>query len=1211
MLNNLTDAFLTAMNQQTRRPIQLLQFQFESPVGWKYLSDRDIVVGGRAYEGLVENWGSLSTVNSENAVSSTQQLSITIWNGGSDPFSDYFQQVDPVNTRVTVYQTFEGLSTADMALIGDFVIQDPIEYGEASRLLTLDLVSVNMRYFGQVGKLLNSDDYPSALESDLNKPINLIVGNAGEMRCLCSKKPPTATLKGSFLTKAHIHINFYDNLYDQGFPNAGYIQVDEEIMYYNGRNASQLYITHRNRFGTANTDHSDGALVFLIKDSANRWITTEYIIGAGPLSSVSNVKVGGYATDLVLNQDYSIHLGSKLDDPAKIIFNQQPTFRDYSRGARFKDENFDTVNYDANSVHWNTHSWGAYRAIGEANRSTGAILNKSFRKLAIKQTTPQIPDGEIVGLFVRVDHWATNAYSKDQAVLYVDGIKGGHEGGWGIGRLTRPNAQDILDLGGEVDLWHDHDHDTGGTDHGHVNKDVDFDYSNVTHDHGVSIFNNSTWPGTPTIAESVQNGTTTSKWVYADCTFNNIKSRGDIVKVRGTVTLKTGGTYNTVVVELANKEVGAVFETVVTGQTVNFEFSTPIVWGTNTKSSVKCRVKSWAKRLGAAGAAKVTISNMILDVTAIEGATDGKVNPLAKSTPVAGNVTTVKANSTPVSIKNINDVKPPKDAYGTPYNQYNPETVDINIKKNSSRSVAQRFNLTPYIDSIDWSWLNQKLVRIDYQGSAETVDVIITHMTFEIEYRQAKLTQTDLVTCSAVGSINSRPDAVIQYLLNTRAGVPLSLMGSVERERPTWYDTNTWADQEVWEDLGETAIVPAGAIFEEAAAYFAKTRYRGTYSYNYHLDGVIPGNLSVKDAIEKITWQTRSKLLWQHGKCKLVVKRESSDWLIVKDVPTTKIQLRSYTAKRTSVDDIANAIQIFHTIDRLSSASGSEQYQGDVVRRDEKSIRKHGERVKDDLWEFDLLRSWQIASDVADYYIWLLGETYTIYGLTTYLPNFDIEKDDYISINSQGFDVIKKLKTEVAEITREFGSGKNGKINTLKYLVRSIRQKFFRDSPKDQVDIFDSRIVSIEQFADIADFITAYDTVQTDEGKLLHDTTELTDYIDTVSEYNSKFASEAQMASNVRTDHTTEVFSSVEMRSVIGPQLRLCFGACGFGTLPFGSKTEFESVNAEFMDVSDVVLISTGMFEEEEIEITDFVFSSDGYGSPRMGDGFGAVPFGY
>ena len=101
MRSDLTTDFITAKNAASRSPRQWAVFHF--PVaGDVYISDQALgAAEGLSFEAaaLVEDWGTLADMAggdpSDKGASEIRQLTLTIWNGGTNPFSDYFLKEDP------------------------------------------------------------------------------------------------------------------------------------------------------------------------------------------------------------------------------------------------------------------------------------------------------------------------------------------------------------------------------------------------------------------------------------------------------------------------------------------------------------------------------------------------------------------------------------------------------------------------------------------------------------------------------------------------------------------------------------------------------------------------------------------------------------------------------------------------------------------------------------------------------------------------------------------------------------------------------------------------------------------------------------------------------------------------------------------------------------------------------------------------------------
>lgn len=1159
MRNDLTPAFLAEMDKDSNTPITLVVFHF--PIrGDVFLSDRDIEIGGVPYKGLVEDFGNKTTVGAENAISSTGQMTLTLWNGEGIPFSNYFLSEDAIDIFVDVYQTYEGLVLEDIAHIDEFVIQDPVEYSEADSLLSLELVTTNMRYFGQVGTLLTRDEYPNALEADLNKSIDLIVGNAGIIKCLCSNKPPTATLSGSFL-KLPTTIETHEDLDEKSFTQFGFIKIDEELIRYTSRNSNSIVLSARGQYGTKPTDHSDGAEIIQASDFNGIYpAVVEYIVGKGPLSNISDVRVKGQipttSFTLLPNQN-----------PALIRFDSQPTFVEYSKGARLRAEYFDAKNDDNTAL---MPEW----AFDQENKSLGAIIKREDNntKLSVIQKDKAFDDGQIVGLFLLVEHWETKAYSNDTVDIFVDGVNNGLK----IGTLNRPNDKDIIDVGGEIDLHHGHSHQSG-VHHSHFSEDPNFISDTGFHEHSLDQINEIVvYP--PQAYYGFIAGWSTR--VYVDTSPNNSNATG--MRVRWKVT-NWGSGYSLEVASKSWVRVGGV--TIHYGDTGFYEERISFPEHYNGRGFYIYAYNPYGIPL------TVKIVETVLYVSDnVTGPTQQEVN-INKS--IDGSVGAL--NTSPTVIKDVDDVNELPTGYTS-------ELINI-LQDNSSRSVVQKFDITDYLESADWAWMKDRKVWLQYSGLNDDVEVIITNISFEIEYRQKQIKTTDEITCDVVGSIESRPDAVVQYLLTEKAGLPENKLGSVYRDVPKWDDDEIWDDTEIWLDEGTVDNVPDGALFEEAGAWFSLR--------NYSIDGVLSGSSTIKDIIAKITFQTHSKLTWQNGFAKLSVLRKNEDWLIAKDIPTTDIQLKSYQVKKSESFRIINLINLFHSIDRLSEASGSGQFNGTSIATDDLSIKKHGLRTDDDKWFFDLVRKQDMADLVSDFYLWLLGEPQTYYTLNTYLKNFDIEKEEFISISSYKIDRLECLPVSVKEIVRVFGSGKLNRINLLTLVCQSIRHKAHQEEKEENILLTEDIVTSLDFDAEIIEELVLEEVVETGFGKTDEEILSVSENFESEFHYKPKETDEIVIEEAISFDMEIEIEEDISVTDDADGYLEIPFGGGGFGMIPFGSVAVFKEVPTDQLTVVESFTTEIGSIGTDEISTTEEIVTSNGFGGTTvLSSGFGVTPFG-
>jgi len=506
MRNDLTSNFKSAMAADFRQPRQLLVFHFAA-AGDVFLSDQPLgPADGLAatYQPLIESWGQLNDIagaSFEDASAETRQLTISIFNGGSFRFSDYFLKEDPENVLVDYYQWFYGLADIDRALIDTFVVQDPIQFAENSNLLQLDLVSLNMRYDRPCGDLLLSAAWPNAKDEDIGKGINLIFGAAGRVPTICGKTAAQASQKGSILANTMV-IDVYEDLSEAAFPAAGTVQIGDELIRYSSRTASRLNIVQRGYLSSAEEHLDRSPIVLMIADHS-------YFVGKGPVKSLTAVQVAGFPPPAAI---YTVRPDL---NPARIIFSEKPYGLGYAAGSSFLSMQFDAV------ASGNT-AYQAHLAYDAENGATAARIDAGHRKLYLLQATANPDRGEIIKCYLAIEHWADKTYSYDHLEVAIDGI--------GIlGNLSRPNVADTLAIDAEVDIDHGHDHTIGG-EHTHDFTSPVLAGSAQPHIHTTSAF---TAPKTSIGVPGVKffskdkevfwsyfNDLDTRKWSSAEVSFN-------------------------------------------------------------------------------------------------------------------------------------------------------------------------------------------------------------------------------------------------------------------------------------------------------------------------------------------------------------------------------------------------------------------------------------------------------------------------------------------------------------------------------------------------------------------------------------------------------------------------------------------------------------------------------------------------------------------
>lgn len=1124
MRTDLTAAFIAAKNSAERKPRQLLVFQFPT-AGNVYVSDQEITLGGVTYRPLVESWGELRDASgSESDISAeTRQVSLTLWNGGVKPFSEYFLQEDPENVEVLLYQWFVGLADADKALLDRFVVQDPIRFDEASRLLTLDLVSINMRYVGKCGYTVRTDWWPYALPEHVGQPIPMVIGDAGPCNTLCVRTARKVTLFGS-IAKGSMTITCNESL--AKWPASGILQIEEELIQYSSRSltGSVFYVAVRGYGGTEKESHPDGAEVYeRITDHA-------YVIGELPIASVTDVKVDGHPAPA---GTYSISLTSGF---GRIIFNQKPYSYQFSPSAQSIDE-FSFVTASDNTA------WQPHYAYDQNKTSSSALINEAYRTLSIELPAnfylSELGMGLLTTAYLRIHHWETSTYLHDYVEVWVEGIGV-------VGRLARPSADDVFQLDAATDIDHPHgyyDPTPGTSDPGHPHiPNASLGYSAN---------------GEPSTVLHARN----SNGAYSDIVesvvwFNNLMPEGTGAMITlNAATMITG--YGRVdYVELIPEWGGRI---VLSGFGANGPMGAIAIAGgqwprvaANQNYWLKIRTYMYMNN----GSVAVTYQAPVITYNYPTPATSSSLTSVKSYIADPGNVDQLLTDN---------------------------RRLEIISKKSPSRTLVDRFDLSDFIDP-SWSWFSGRKIQVRYVGTADDANVFIPFICFEIEYRKRERVYSDRVTATVSGNPSRRPDQVLQALL-TKAGVPASYIDTASFSAAgDWYDAN-----------------------------------------GYTVDGVIDGGSTVAEAIKNVCRQTRSRLYWSAGKAKLSVRHRPADWAIARHLSAEHYQQRSIQATRQSIQDLVNRIELFYKIDRVqdqtsllvASPKGGEPstighpYQAVVRRDDAGSVAAHGVHESPDGFLFDLVRGSGMAESLADYYMSTLAYPSTVYEFNCYLEQFDLEKEDVLSLTSAGFHKIRKMPMRVKEVARLFGSGKNKTINHLRIIAECLRYVLLEQSAADSVQAIDSLTATVGRLIDMADQVHFFDYLSSAEAGTAEDTALIEDALEVIWAIVNELAETISVADDLSGGISMRVEDQAVVLEFLDIWRDIGFGSGDFGLVGFGGMRNWNESNPDELIFADQLGAAMGWHPDDEVPVLDVLLASTGYGSPgHMSDGFAYQPFG-
>lgn len=1148
MRTDLSPAFIAAKDAAARRPRQLLVFHFPE-TGVLRVSDQPLgAADGLAdeYAGLVEEWGELLDMAGGDPMDYTageiRQASITLWNGGESPFSHRFLTENPENVSVDLYQWFAGLADSDKALIDTFVVQDPIVFDEVSHLLRLDLVSLSMRYDKPLGDLLTTDAWPNADPSALGKGIPLVLGTPGEVKTLYARTAPEATLNGSILaTSTTIRVN--ESLDEKGFTASGRIQIGEELITYSSRTADTFTIKARGVTTTA-AEHLDREKV------VQKIVNHTFLVGAGPLSAINSVKAGGFAAPPEI---YTVY--PELD-PARIVFTEKPYSFRFADAVTFLEMQFDLVNGD-NTAHQ------AYLAYDAADQATAAMLSPLYPLLSLKQTTANKDAGEIVRVYLAVEHWESGGFLNDSVTVEVDGLGV-------VGTLSRPNPADTVDVVAEVDIDHGHTQSITG-EHTHPFTDPGYIINDPTHGHAGSIASSTTYNSVDPIPNSLV--APYGSWGATEY-FSFLGTPAEWSSGALAITLSTGAAN--VKVQIGWGVAGSpgyndsglptfvpFYDQIMAGGTYTVGFGATQPKPYDRYNCLVVALSAYGNAYGATAA--VTSAALTMN-------TNLAVSPATTGTTSVLQVSGASANQSAADTS-VDDLA----AANQPL-----QNVEADA---ATRTVVNLFDITEAVN-FDWEWFTGREVRLTYQGTEDARQVYIAHCFFDIEFRRRERVFSDEVTCEPVGliddaagtwtgsplSVISRPDQVRKYLLCHLGGLPQS-------------------------------CIDAGGFAAAGSAYA---------SLGYAFNGLLDASLTVREAEKRLAWQCRSRFFWNGGTAKIALRKKLADMVGCRELVPADCRIRSITAQRQRVADLVNSITLFYSRQWTSGESGPAGFTASVAGESNASISQHGTRENRDLFTFDLVTSPAMANDLLAFYLENLANPSTFYSFDAYLGQFDLEKEDCISLTST-FNKLRKANMVIRAADRAFGSGKLRRINYIRIVAESLRYILIEKALSDSARVIDRLRIELESW--VLEFPEDIDLSDDQVFALLVlgnvESLSIEESLEVVFQVNEALADSAT-PSDILT--IWDFAALLELQTVDDDLTGLLipgFGGGGFG------ETEYGGPYIDPISVSDEALFFEALAVALIASRTDTATASDepiifsaGFGGNSISDGYGVTPFG-
>jgi len=500
----------------------------------------------------------------------------------------------------------------------------------------------------------------------------------------------------------------------------------------------------------------------------------------------------------------------------------------------------------------------------------------------------------------------------------------------------------------------------------------------------------------------------------------------------------------------------------------------------------------------------------------------------------------------------------------------------------AQRSKVELFDITAYV-SYDWDWFTDKEVRLEYEGTVDNETVYILHMFFDIEYRRVERIFSDDVTvevtsgliddgsgtCTGTADLEiSRPDHVRKCLLMNRGGLSES-------------------------------YIDAASFAAAGARYVA---------LEYGFKGLLEGDVSVREAEKQIARECRTRMFWDAGKARMKFREDHADWSIDKTLTqaAAALRLKGMRMQRKNVADIINRVHLHYYRDWASSQTGVDAYRSMAAKQNNESISLHGIREKPETFMFDLVRDAGMANDLADFYL-EDGKPSQFYTLEAFLPLFDLQKEDHISL-THDFMTLQKAAMRIADIERSFGSGKLKRMNLLR-IVAETWYRLIRVAKQDQVQVGDLLHISFQFLDEMTDGVRVADLVKF--GFNFTETVSVADALAIIVTCMLSASDTVTCADSLAASMNIALGDTVRVTGALDSEMGAGFGLDAFGMGGFGSMSFLDSNPEDFVNAVDTLVATLSAVFSDGVTCTDDLLFSSGFGSPWAEDeGFGETPFG-
>jgi hypothetical protein len=366
----------------------------------------------------------------------------------------------------------------------------------------------------------------------------------------------------------------------------------------------------------------------------------------------------------------------------------------------------------------------------------------------------------------------------------------------------------------------------------------------------------------------------------------------------------------------------------------------------------------------------------------------------------------------------------------------------------------------------------------------------------------------------------------------------------------------------------------------------------------------------VREAAKILARQCRSRWHWSAGQAKISLQERLEDWSPDRELGAEDLQLRSFSAERQPVGDLINHIDLFYSRDWTSTAGGPAAYQSSASAERADSIAQHGLLAAPAGWLFDFVTDDAMAADLVDYYVGRRAYAATYYTMAAYLPQFDLEKGDILQVSAD-FNRLKKAFMRVAAIGRQFGSGKNQAINLVPILAECVRYLLHEVAPADAIALVDSLSLELGLVAHLAEDVPLTEQLTQQHTHPEADSLALAEAVLLEILYQLTPADGLTVGDSLAAHPTVALADEVVLYEDYELWRHYGYGGGPYGLAGYGGYVIYTNRHPDTLAVFEELIIDlvAGAFAEA-LTLADHLAASDGYGSPKLGDGWGACVYG-